>query len=132
MQDEVALRTQSWYHISPVMPATAHAMWSSSLYIFSRRTPTALVSNSCIQRRPLAFTGALAQKTTMNRVAARWRHQHLRCDLLLCCEHHPVLREHPNGGAGIGDGLHCVLDLEEAPFWTEGGGASVIASRHGA
>ena len=32
---------------APVMPATAQATWSSSLYIFSRRTPTALVSSSC-------------------------------------------------------------------------------------
>ena len=35
--------------MSPVMPATAHATWSSSWYIFSRRTPTADVSSSCRQ-----------------------------------------------------------------------------------
>lgn len=30
-----------------MIPATAHATWPSSWYIFSRRTPTALVSSSC-------------------------------------------------------------------------------------
>lgn len=32
---------------SQVMPATAQAIWSSSLYIFSLLTPTAPVSSSC-------------------------------------------------------------------------------------
>ena len=35
---------------APVMPATAHATWSSSWYIFSLRTPTAEVSSNCRQQ----------------------------------------------------------------------------------
>ena len=34
-----------------MMPATAQATWSSSLYIFSRLTPTAVVSRSCAVAR---------------------------------------------------------------------------------
>jgi hypothetical protein len=34
---------------APVSPAIAQTMWSSSLCIFSRRTPTACVSRSCTQ-----------------------------------------------------------------------------------
>jgi hypothetical protein len=40
-----------WSQGAPVMPATAQARWSSSLYIFSRRTPTAFVSSSCSSNR---------------------------------------------------------------------------------
>jgi hypothetical protein len=44
--DHVLARRRS-LGVAPVMPATAQAIWSSSLYIFSLRTPTAFVSSNC-------------------------------------------------------------------------------------
>ena len=42
-----------------MMPATAQATWSSSLYIFSRLTPTAVVSRSCAAARHVASCRAV-------------------------------------------------------------------------
>lgn len=123
------------------------------MYIFSRRTPTALLSSSCRaagqrKRRPgvpaaawqvkraLCVTDACTPIKAAAFMASTF-HPHrfplayLGCDLLLCHQHHAILAEHANGCACIGDGLHGILDLIQATLRTKDRGSAVIAPRHG-
>ena len=110
---------------APVMPATAHATWSSSLYIFSRLTPTALVSRSCT-----CASASVQSSSSYCCCKQACSVLHLGGDLLLCSQDDPVLGTHTQGCACIADGLHGVLHLEEAPLWAEDGGSGVIPPGH--
>lgn len=120
---------------SHVRPATAHAMWSSSLYIFSLRTPTALVSSNCngagIGLTSRSTEGIHGTADAQSSLSHECPCAHLRCLPLLSCKHHAILCEDAQRCTSIGDGLHGILHLIQAPLRTERCGARVIAAAHG-
>lgn len=55
---------------------------------------------------------------------------HLGGNLFLCCQSYAVLGQYADHSACLGDGLHCVLHLVQAPFWAERSRSGIISSRH--
>jgi hypothetical protein len=51
-------------------------------------------------------------------------------DLLFCYKNDTILAQHADCCTSIGDSLHSVLHLIEAPLGTEDGRATVISARH--